>query len=163
MKLISILKQYRLSTSWDEGKAPSELRLRAQSQEARQFVADLTRLEQGLRAEPPLVRAPDSLHGAIMARVRECERVSYGGRRPSLFHYWWAAPVGASVLAACLLTGAHLWRQPADEPSPPSVQRELAALPAQVLSPLSDELENLHRDAKNTAEFLLASVPEVSN
>ena len=167
----SLFRQFRLSSKLDEGTAPAQLQQLAAGQSARQFAEDLARVDERLRAAQLEPEAPDSLHASIMtavraqsptqpadARQRPVEPVPgilLLGRRAG----WWAAPVYAAVLVACLLAALHLMPRPAPRSPFASVEKGLTQLPGTVLSPLSGELESLQRDLEKTTQFVLASVP----
>ncbi len=167
----SIFKQYRLSSKLDEGIAPAELRQLAAGQSARQFAEDLARVDERLKAAQPEPEVPDSLHASIMTAVQAKSHPQPAGARqrpvkpvPGILLLgqragWWAAPVYAAVLVACLLAALHLMPRPAPRSPFASVEEGLTQLPGTVLSPLSGELESLQRDLEKTTQFVLASVP----
>ncbi len=166
-----IIKQFRLSTALEDRHQPAEPG--ELDQEAAAFAHDLAELDRQLKSARPGLSLPAGLHDAIMARVRESQRPEafiknaappralgrelfsrcLEGIRP------WAAPAFTAVLVLSFFAAVHLWRPQRAAPAAAKPQRDLAVLPGKVLSPLSAELENLDRDLKNTADFLLASVP----
>ena len=102
-----------------------------------------------------------------MRAVQSAERPVAAPRRLA-FLTWMAAPAGAAL---ALLVVWHSLREPV-KPAPPETQSLAAAAsalevggliasaaPSAVVAPLSDELNRLHQDLHDAAQYLLASLP----
>jgi hypothetical protein len=128
---------------------------------------EMTALDRALKETAPKPQAPPSLHRSIMRVVRAAERPA-AAPRGSSFLKWLPGP---ALVALALLMAWHV--QHGQVRPPPPDQQSLAAattalemggqmaqaMPAAVVAPLADELERVHRDLDNTAQFLLASLP----
>jgi hypothetical protein len=136
--------------------------------ELRRFERELAALDNALRQTAPRPQAPPSLHCSIMQAIQAAERPPAKAEREFAFLRWLPAPVVA-VLA--LMAVWYVAQAPVKKPveGTPPLGSATAALevggkmartmPGAVFTPLTDELENLHRDLENTAQFLLASLP----
>ena len=124
-------------------------------------------LDRALKETAPKIQIPPSLHSSIMRAVQASERPAAVPRELS-FLKWLPAP---ALVALALLMAWHVQRGPVRSPAPDSHSLAAAttalemggqmaqALPAAVVAPLADELERVHQDLDNTAQFLLANLP----
>jgi hypothetical protein len=128
---------------------------------------DMAALDQALKETAPKIQTPPSLHSSIMRAVQAAER-SVAAPRGLSFLKWLPAP---ALVVLALLVAWYAQRGPARPPTRDSQSLAAAtsalemggqmaqALPSAVVAPLADELEKVHQDLDNTAEFLLASLP----
>jgi len=154
MKWIS---QFKISASLDDRRASAGPPAVGDSSS---FAQQLAHLDRQLKAGPPDVAVPPFLHTSIMAAVRAAAGGSPEPRKRGLA--WWVTAAAGSALVVVL--AIYFVIPHPVVPSPVrNLNQQMVALPSTVLSPLSDELQRLHRDLENTTQFLLASVPEVEN
>ena len=162
------LAKFRISAALDEQR-PLSARLAkaaASSEELRRFKAGAVKLDAALRASPPQAEPPFNLHSSILRALEAAERPAPAERR-GLWLRWLPAPITAVLLVFGLWAGLHhrstqaaradslVWVSTALDTS-----RQLTgSLPNALINPLSEELENLHQDVGNTAQFVLASLP----
>lgn len=163
----SWLIKFRISAAIDSGKPlPEGLRKAiAQSGELSQFEERTRALDRRLLETRPQPEPLPFLHQAIMRSVAESSGM--GPSRPQRWRLGWLA---APALAALLAVGLWWAFKPA---SPPPDAQALAAVSstletgsemtrtaaADLLAPLSDELDRVNHDLDHTAQFLLSSVP----
>lgn len=162
----------RLSFARDAAK-PLAATLRKQletSEELRRFAEASETLERRLRNPVGRPEPPASLHDSIMRAVQAVEpREALIPERTRRIPRWLPAP--AFALLVLLLLG--VWWS-TSETSTPMAQPNLFAsaasaldaapqvtrdIPAQALSPLTEEWEHLDRDLNKTADFLITSIP----
>jgi hypothetical protein len=154
MKWIS---QFRTSASLDDRKASAG---HSAAGESSGFAQQMAHLDHQLKATRPDVAAPPFLHNSIMAAVRAAADPSPETSKSR--RAWWLATAAGSALVVVL--AIYFVIPHPVVPSPVrNLNQQMVALPSTVLSPLSDELQRVHKDLQNTTQFLLASVPEVEN
>jgi len=161
------LAKFRTSLALDS-RVPGREKLQ-QAQNRRDDVVcgeeALRALDQRLRATQPTTPVPAALHASVMRAVRTAA-AQERRRAPGITR--WLRWLPAPALAMLVVMG--LWmllNRPANEaPSLPDAataleqSRQLAQMaPDVVLSPLTQEMNNLNRDLQNAVEFLAASVP----
>lgn len=141
----------------------------AATEELRRFEQGAIELDRALKESLPAPSVPRALHSSIMHAVRHTGVPR--AARPFAVRERFAAPAlaGLVLLAFCwsLYRPLHPPIAPSAQPQPlvaASTDIELStdlarAIPAAVLSPLSDELERLNLDLDNAEQFLLASLP----
>jgi len=166
----SWFKRFRIANALDERRPlpPSLQDAIAQDAELRGAADDTATVLEALRSSPPELKTPAGLHSSIMSAVR-----SEAGAQPSpgiLPWLRWLAAPAATALALAFLW--HFALRPDPEP-PRGTTASLAAaaaalelphaiardVPAEMLAPLSDELNRVNQDLNRTKEFLIASLP----
>jgi hypothetical protein len=161
--------RWRVSAALDEGRAPWPWlrRWANRSRDLRTIEPEMIELDRALRRTVPRQEPPASLHHSVMHAVRASETRA-PERRAHAIPRWLPAPVLAAAAVAVIWLVSH---QTVQQPVPDAQALSTAttaleaggqfaeAAPAVVVAPLSDELQRLNQDLRNTAQFLLASVP----
>ena len=159
----------RISVSLKAGPKPPASRRQtiSGSEQPNDLAQEITSLDRALKETAPRPQPPPSLHHSIMRAVQSAERPAPAPRGLG-FLKWLPAP---ALVALTLLVAWYAQRSPVRPPA--SAPQSLAAatsaldmggqmaqaLPSAVVAPLTDELERVHQDLDNTAQFLLASLP----
>ena len=137
----------------------------------RSFAESSSALADALKSQVPRPETPVSLHTSIMRAVRNTRSASVPKIQPAWTHW-----IPVSGLVTLILLGFFLALQFSSSPAAklrPAGSLPLAAAgsaldlggslmreaPAVVLSPLSDEMQQLDRHLADTGQFLLASLP----
>ena len=161
--------KFRISAALDEKSVGDERRtLAAPTDDLQQFEQKLARLDSALRATRPQAELPPFLHARIMRTVELAAQPAAVGPR-AMWPRWAFAPALALLVAFGLWAGWHS-RHPGPKVAGAQslvwvstvldARDQLAgSLPDALVAPLSQELENVHQDAGNTARFLLATLP----
>ena len=136
------------------------------SNELRRFSENAATLEHALTLSKPMPTAPASLHAGIMRAVRSGQTVESSLWRALLPRLIPASALGLLVLLVAI---GPRW---AGHPAPTGASSLVVAsstletggelmrsLPANALSPLSDEMLRLHHDFTNAQDYLMASLP----
>lgn len=167
----SWLKRFRIADSLDARRplpAPLQDAI-IRDEELRRFAHETAAVDDALRKSKPELKTTAGLHSSIMRAVRGQAEVS---RQPRIVPWlrWLAAPAATALV----LAGVWLVIHPAAGPEPrpaspellgaPAVALELPhqiarTVPAEMLAPLSEELDRVNRDLDRTKEFLIASLP----
>jgi hypothetical protein len=155
------LTKFRISNALDSGRPlPDSLRKKiAAEPELEQFTRRLQALPARLRK--PDIAAPD-LHNNIMRAVRTTSLPE--PRNVSLWS-WLAPAAGFAALVMCIFIPRPDLSTTADvSMDAPLAVLDLsrnmpAALPAEMMAPLHDELTRVNHDLVNTKDILAASVP----
>ena len=158
------LAKFRISAALDRARARGRNTCSGTSEceEVNRFAASVQSLDRQLRGAelPP---APTGLHASVMRAVRVAGQ-SHEPRAASSMLWW--LPASAVALIAALV----LW-QPGSRRSAESDTLAVATAaleqsqelsqkaPSVALGPLSEEMNLLNQDLRNTIEFLMASVP----
>jgi negative regulator of sigma E activity len=163
------LKQFRIAGAL-ESRRPLPTALQqsiARDETLRQFAEETVAIGDTLRRSKPVLKTPAGLHSSIMNAVRsEAEEPRQAQIIPWL--RWLAAPAATALVLAGVWLLIRPERGPESAP-PTSLAAATTALelphtiardvPAQVLAPLSDEMDRVNRDLDRTREFLIASLP----
>jgi hypothetical protein len=125
-----------------------------------------TAFDQVLRGSVPAPAAPPALHASIMRAVQTAGPPLPPMHKPSVAR-WLAAP------AVALLLGA-VWAWHSASVAPRQVALDSAGIalakgadmarsaPDAALAPLNDEWQRVNLDLHNTAQFVLAALPNLS-
>jgi hypothetical protein len=159
--------KFKISNALDGGnRLPHSVRQKiAASESLRRFRDDSVALDRALRQAPRDIEVSPTLHGSIMRALRQPQ--VRAGRQTASFAWRWAP---TTAVAALVLAGL-FWPRP--QPALPAHPDSLApvanvlessdklarAVPAAVVSPLSDEWARVGRDLDDTEQFLVASLP----
>lgn len=123
-------------------------------------------LDQALRGSARAPEAPATLHASIMCAVQTAGPPLPPVCKPS-FARWLAVPVVAVLLGA-------VWAWKSASPAPRQIALETAGTalakgadmartaPDAALAPLTDEWQRVNLDLHNTAQFVLAALPDFS-
>ncbi len=163
--MISWLTKYRISSALDANR-PLSTKLQRKierSLEARGFFESATVLGQKLK-RPPAVAGISDLHGSIMHSVRAAAHRAQHVHR-GLRLTWLPIPLAAAALALgvwALIPPPAAPRDKVLDNAPAALRagQEFAfQLPTVVTAPLYQEFEQLDTDIRETARFLMASLP----
>jgi len=154
------IEKFKISAALDQPPAGESKAPASGTKAPAEFAEQMTALDRALRSGPPAPVPYPGLHESIMAAVRDC-RAEVGPARAA----GWRWGLAGALTCLLMLGGWGAWHRVASRLAPApfrnaaSVEEQVAALPAKVLSPLSQEWQALNLDLEKTAEFLLASVP----
>jgi hypothetical protein len=162
------LAKFRSSLALDN-KTSSLPASNRSSAEVRRFAQQAASLDRALRKEPVDTTLPPSFHESIMRAVRAAEQ--HRAPRSNNGLRWLPAYGLAAVVIIGLWLAAHNPSRHAPISGNISMSFSSATtvlgledqvangLPANVMAPLTEELDHINHDVARTAQFLLASIP----